>query len=173
MLGALTGSGIVEEWKGGIVGYNSITLSLPHSLTRHSGRPDPPRAYWDNGRLARCEERIALTDFGYSTTPYPTNGDPMAFLPCAACGRPGRTAAGEASRGHQDRGVPRGRDDARGGHRPACRVVRLGGARRADFASRASAALQPRDDPASAVRLAVSRLTRIVMFVIIRGVDPQ
>ena len=29
---------------------------------------------WDNGRLARCEERIALTDFGYSTTPYPTNG---------------------------------------------------------------------------------------------------
>ena len=29
---------------------------------------------WDNGHLARCEERMALTDFAYSTTPYPTNG---------------------------------------------------------------------------------------------------
>ena len=37
-------------------------------------------AYWDNGRLARCEERMALTDFAYSTTLTPPMGsDPMAF----------------------------------------------------------------------------------------------
>ena len=48
------------------------------------GRGVSPVDNWDNGRLARCEWKSGKVrrsvDFAYSTTLYPTNGDPMAFI---------------------------------------------------------------------------------------------
>ena len=66
----------VEEWKGGKRVREWVSVGVREVEEWKSGkvRRSVDCAYWDNGHLARCEERMALTDFAYSTTLYHTNG---------------------------------------------------------------------------------------------------